>query len=652
MAALISFPRLIGTVLLTSLTLGTRAQQQMGIGTTTPNTRAALDITSASKGLLIPRLTKLQRRTISTPPQGLMVFQTSPDSVGFWYATGVGNAWLWLPDVATARDNLGNHTATRNLNLGANRLVGNGGTTGLSITTGGTVQVQSLAGTGTRLLTTDAAGNLAAAPLPTSESTTASNGLTLAGTDVRLGGALTTATTVAQGANPLGFTGTGGVAVGSATPAASAQLDVASTTKGFLPPRLTTAQRDAIAAPADGLTIYNTTTDCLESFVNGRWRNYCNTGNCDPTTTPGSIVAALGPICITADPPLITSTLAPSGGLNPWTYAWQQSTDGGTTWANIPGATALTYDPPTALPVTTQFRRVELNPCGSVYYTNACTISSVAPLVIGPITGPPVNTLCNVVVGNILTFSVAPVAGAIGYDVQLPPSLTLLRTIPGTTTVRFSIRVDSLVNTSISISAISAYCGNSEPSTLLLNFEPPTVGPITPGSAFCEGSTNVTFSVPDDPGVTAYTWVGGPGVTFVSRNRNVAVVNLPTGRTTTSISVRAVNTCGLSAFVLQTLPLGGPSTFWSINGPASLSRTEFQAAYSVSSLPPPSNYNVTYTWSLRNGSVPNLTLSNTTGPTVTLLRGVPSGFGTVTLVCTASNACGTVEKTRLITFPR
>jgi len=45
---------------------------------------------------------------------------------------------------------------------------------------------------------------------------------------------------------------------------ASAVLEVESTTKGFLPPRMTQVQRDAIASPAQGLVIYNTTVPCLQ----------------------------------------------------------------------------------------------------------------------------------------------------------------------------------------------------------------------------------------------------------------------------------------------------------------------------------------------------------------------------------------------------
>lgn len=44
----------------------------------------------------------------------------------------------------------------------------------------------------------------------------------------------------------------------------SAVLELQSITKGFLPPRMTAAQRDAILKPAKGLTIYNMSTDVVE----------------------------------------------------------------------------------------------------------------------------------------------------------------------------------------------------------------------------------------------------------------------------------------------------------------------------------------------------------------------------------------------------
>lgn len=73
------------------------------------------------------------------------------------------------------------------------------------------------------------------------------------------------------------YRSTGSVGVGTATIAPSAVFEMASTNMGFLPPRLTTAQRDAIASPATGLTIYNTTNQTYE-FHNGTTWNPLGAG--------------------------------------------------------------------------------------------------------------------------------------------------------------------------------------------------------------------------------------------------------------------------------------------------------------------------------------------------------------------------------------
>ena len=53
-------------------------------------------------------------------------------------------------------------------------------------------------------------------------------------------------------------TSDGKVGIGTTTPEASAKLQLESTTQGFLPPRMTSAQKNAITSPAEGLMIYQT----------------------------------------------------------------------------------------------------------------------------------------------------------------------------------------------------------------------------------------------------------------------------------------------------------------------------------------------------------------------------------------------------------
>ena len=51
----------------------------------------------------------------------------------------------------------------------------------------------------------------------------------------------------------------GNVGIGTSTPNVSAQVEISSTTRGFLPPRMTTTQKNAIASPPAGLVVYDTT---------------------------------------------------------------------------------------------------------------------------------------------------------------------------------------------------------------------------------------------------------------------------------------------------------------------------------------------------------------------------------------------------------
>ena len=62
------------------------------------------------------------------------------------------------------------------------------------------------------------------------------------------------------------ITSSGNTGIGTNAPNASALLDITSTNKGLLPPRLSAAQMNAIVSPANGLFIYNTTIDCYSYY--------------------------------------------------------------------------------------------------------------------------------------------------------------------------------------------------------------------------------------------------------------------------------------------------------------------------------------------------------------------------------------------------
>jgi hypothetical protein len=89
-----------------------------------------------------------------------------------------------------------------------------------------------------------------------------------------------------QGAKAQGI----GINESGIDPHPSAMLDVSSTAKGFLPPRMTAAERDAITAPAVGLVIYNTTSNCLNFYIGSGWNETCGTAS----YPSGSVFCASG----------------------------------------------------------------------------------------------------------------------------------------------------------------------------------------------------------------------------------------------------------------------------------------------------------------------------------------------------------------------
>jgi hypothetical protein len=65
----------------------------------------------------------------------------------------------------------------------------------------------------------------------------------------------------------------GRLGIGTTSMDASAQLQADSTTRGFLPPRMTTTQKNAIATPAAGLVVYDNTTNKLCCYNGSTWND-------------------------------------------------------------------------------------------------------------------------------------------------------------------------------------------------------------------------------------------------------------------------------------------------------------------------------------------------------------------------------------------
>jgi hypothetical protein len=81
----------------------------VGIGTSSPNASAALDVSSTTKGILLPTMTQSQRNAIASPATGLLVFQTD-NTPGFYYYNGT--AWVAIGGSGGATSSGGGETNT------------------------------------------------------------------------------------------------------------------------------------------------------------------------------------------------------------------------------------------------------------------------------------------------------------------------------------------------------------------------------------------------------------------------------------------------------------------------------------------------------------------------------------------------------------
>ena len=104
-----------------------------------------------------------------------------------------------------------------------------------------------------------------------------------------------------------GYTFDSGIGIGTTSVAATALLDMVSTTKGFLPPRMTTAQVNAISSPPDGLLAYDTDTDTIKLRANGAWASLGAGGSSQWTTAGSDIYYTTGSVGI--------GTTSPAGRL-------------------------------------------------------------------------------------------------------------------------------------------------------------------------------------------------------------------------------------------------------------------------------------------------------------------------------------------------
>ena len=94
-------------ILIATLLHSNSNAQGLAINTTGAQTNASalLDVSSSQKGILIPRMTMVQRDAIVSPATGLMIYQTD-NNAGYWYFDGV--IWrTFVSNTVTSNNSIG-----------------------------------------------------------------------------------------------------------------------------------------------------------------------------------------------------------------------------------------------------------------------------------------------------------------------------------------------------------------------------------------------------------------------------------------------------------------------------------------------------------------------------------------------------------------
>ncbi len=456
--------------------------------------------------------------------------------------------------------------------------------------------------------------------------------------------------------------------------------------RGFLPPRLTDAQMNAIAGPAEGLLIYNYTQKKLCVYSNSAWDctvfckapatptmaswpgEVCNgvgtayTINSVPnatsytwTWTGGGSVAgngtsatltatSAGTLSCTATNSCGTSAaVSASIGVNtvpatPTMASWPGEVCNGVGTAYtinaVPNATSYTWTWTGGGSVTGNGTSATLTATSagtlSCTATNSCGTSAAVSASIGVNTVPATPTMSNwpgeVCSGVGTTYTIYAVSGATSYTW----SWTGAGSVAGNGT---SATLTATGAGTLSCTANNS-CGSSAARSASIGLVPLlTPGAITGDSPYCANQTEY-FTISPVAGATSYIWgtnvsggtISGTGTTGTFTGTSIGL--------TGNVFVSALNACGYSGdeSTLEIYMSGPPAT------PASISGSGIQCKGKTYTYTCAASAGATsYTWSYSGSGTPS-----GTGTSATLAA---TGSGSLS-VC-ASDVCGCSSTTQI-----
>ena len=334
----------------------------------------------------------------------------------------------------------------------------------------------------------------------------------------------------------------GAAVVGTSSPHASAQLDVTSTSKGFLPPRMTYAERNAIVSPAAGLIVWCTNCGTAgELQVNNGtiWTNMI--GGTASAAVPG---APTSPVATAGNTQASVAFTAPAsnGGSAITGYTVTSSP------ASTPVSGASSPLVVTGLTNGTAytFTVVATNAVGNSGASSAS--AGVTPRTVPGAPTSPVATAGNTQASVAFTAPASDGGSAItGYTVTSSPASTPVSGASSPLVVTGLTNGTAYTFTVVATNAV----GNSGASSASAGVTPRTVpgAPTSPVATAGNTQASVAFTAPASDGgsaITGYTVTSSPASTPVSGAGSPLVVTGLTNGTSYTFTVVATNAAGNS----------------------------------------------------------------------------------------------------------
>ena len=345
------------------------------------------------------------------------------------------------------------------------------------------------------------------------------------------------------------------VGIGTTTPNASAELDVTSTTKGLLPPRMTQAQRNDIASPAAGLIIWCTncgTAGELQVFNGTTWTNMVGGTATSPAPTANA-GAALSAICQSGTSAAMGGSVGGSatggtwtGGAGTWTNATNPSTATYTAGASESGSITLTLTTSGgSFGTTTATKSITVNAIPTISATTPASRCSTGTVALGSTASA----------GTINWYAASSGGSSLGTGTSFTtPS------IAATTT--YHVDATNSGCTTASRTAVTA--------TVNAN---PTANAGAALAAINQGATSAAMGGSVGGSATGGTWSGGAGTWTNATNASTATYTAggsETGSITLTLTTSG-GSCGTTTATKNiTVNAAGPSIVYCLGAPTTI----------------------------------------------------------------------------------